>query len=271
MDKIELLFRMNNQLWNIGNSVLGLARIPMEIKTRKIRASNKELISYKKSSQCYIVGLGPSLKNVDFSKLDGDVIATNKYYKFDQNGCFPPTYLLLSDKSFFGGSTQDDFINSIQQYNDSCMVLNGIYRDWCEKQINNTAPEINRYYFYMWKGGIKRKRPIEFTRILPAVNNVVLTAIMLAIYCGYKKIYLLGCDFNSFASPVANHCYTDENTNRLWDIDFELYAYSLAANAHVALNKYAETHGIHIVNATKGSLLDAYPFDTDKMDRIYQV
>lgn len=80
---------------------------------------------------------------------------------------------------------------------------------------------------------------------------------------------MLGCDFNSFASPVTNHCYKDEVTSRLWALNYELYAYSLATHIHAELQKYAETRGQRIVKVTKENLLDTYPFDNNIIDKIY--
>ncbi len=267
MDKIGLFLKLNNTAWSLGNSVLGAMRIPLAIKTKGIRKKNTELAKYKKSKRCYILGLGPSLKGVDFSKLDGDLIATNRFYKFDDKKQLIPNYYVVVDRAFYGGDAKDAFKECVMQYPDTCMVLNGIYRDWCENEIGN----INklRHYFYMWNGGVSAKRDLSLTKVLPAVNNVVHIAIMLALHCGYEEIVLLGCDFNSFASPVANHCYKDAKSERLWTMEYELYAYSLAAHAHNELNKYAHNKGQRIVNCTKGSLLDAYEFDYGIMDNIY--
>lgn len=94
---------------------------------------------------------------------------------------------------------------------------------------------------------------------MPAFGNVACTGIACALALGYKKIVLLGCDFNSFASTTRNHCYTEKSTKRLYKMSYELYCYSLVAEMHDQLAMYAEEHDVEIVNASKGSLIDAYP------------
>ena len=266
MDKIKLLFNLNNSVFGFSHSILRIIRFPKEIKTRKIRNLNTELIRYKKSDRCYIIGLGPSLKDVNFAKLDGDIIATNRYYRFDSDGVYKPTFYCIVDKAFFIGGAKDDLKKILLQYPDTCFVLNGQYAPAIRKQF----PEIRHgYYSFMWNGAMSSKKKLDFTHILPAVNNVVHSGIMLGLYCGYKEIILLGCDFNSFASSKMAHCYADANNARVLPMDYELYCYSLAAHCHNEFQKYADAQGVKILNATKSSLIDSYPFDDRLMEKIY--
>lgn len=265
MDKLEILFNLNNKIFDCSNRVLRVIRILKEIKSLKVRKNNIELKKYKKSDKCYVIGLGPSLKNVNLDLLDGDIVTVNFYYKFDSEGKRKPTYYCISDKAFFGRSAEKELKTAIDQYPDSCFILNGLYKLWCDKELSHN----HLFYSYMWNGAFTHKKKVDFTKILPVANNVVNIAIMLSLYCEYNEIYLLGCDFNSFASPVANHCYKDEKSERLWKLDFELYCYSLIANSHSELKQYADKKGIKIINITKGSLIDAYDFDDEIIEKIY--
>lgn len=268
MDKLELMFHLNNCIFDIGNGLLRILRFPRELRSRDTRNKNSELKNYKKSDRCYIVGLGPSLKDVNFSKLDGDIIATNRYYRFDKDVMYSPTYYCIFDKAFFVGTEKEEFENMVNQYPDTCFVLNGIYKDAIENLLIDKS-ETKRYYGYMWNGALNHTKKIDYTKILPIANNIVHNAIMLAIFCEYKEIVLLGCDFNSFASQKAVHCYTESDNSRRWSLDFELYCYSLVANAHIEMEKIAKKLGIKIINSTKGSLIDAYEFDEDMISQLY--
>lgn len=265
MDKLEILFNLNNKIFDCFNRVLRVVRIPKEIKSLEIRKKNIALKRYKKSDKCYVVGLGPSLKNVNLDILDGDIITVNRYFRFDAEGKKKPTYYCILDKAFFGRNAAKELKAAICQYPDSCFILNGLYKSWCDLELSHK----HLFYSYMWNGAFIHKKKVDFTKVLPIANNVVNVAIMLALYCEYKEIYLLGCDFNSFASPVASHCYKDEKSERLWRLDFELYCYSLIANSHSELKQYADEKGITIKNITKGSLIDAYDFDNEMIEKVY--
>jgi hypothetical protein len=80
---------------------------------------------------------------------------------------------------------------------------------------------------------------------------------------GFKEIYLLGCDFNSFAAQTENHCYDKKNDiiSRRISLADELKFYALVAYHHYALQKLALKMNVRIVNLTENSLLDAYPKD----------
>ena len=122
----------------------------------------------------------------------------------------------------------------------------------------------------MYNGYYITPKKIDITKIMPAFGNVICAAIAFAIGAGYKKIVLLGCDFNSFAFPHEIHCYDggkDNKAARRISLDFELFCYSFDATVHLQLAKYANLLGVEIVNSTKGSLIDAYPMDVD--DNLY--
>ena len=99
---------------------------------------------------------------------------------------------------------------------------------------------------------------------MPALGNVASAAILCAIGMGYKKIVLLGCDFNSFTTPFRSHCYSEPGERKRIRLFFELFCYSFAADTHMEIAKYAEKMGVTIVNSTKGSLIDAYPLEIDE-------
>lgn len=265
MDKLEILFNLNNRMFDYSNKALRVVRIPKEIESLEVRKNNIKLKKYKKSDTCYVIGLGPSLKYVNLDMLDGDIVTVNRYYKFDSEKRRKPTYYCVLDKAFFGRNAAKELKTAVYQYPGSCFVLNGLYKPWCDKELSHK----HLFYSYMWNGAFTHKKKVDFTKVLPIANNVVNVAIMLAIYCEYKEIYLLGCDFNSFASPVSNHCYKDERSERLWKLDFELYCYSLIANSHSELKRYADGKGIAIKNITKGSLIDAYDFDEEIIEKLY--
>ena len=118
----------------------------------------------------------------------------------------------------------------------------------------------------MYNGYYISPKEIDITKVMPAFGNVICAAIAFAIGVGYKKIVLLGCDFNSFAFPHEIHCYDggkDNKAARRIPLDFELFCYSFDATVHLQLAKYANLLGVEIVNSTKGSLIDAYPMDVD--------
>lgn len=258
MGKFDFLFELDRCILGIGGRLLSLSRIPLYIKNSSSLRNNKMLKQKKNVEKCYVCGLGPSLRNIDLSKLDGDTIVVNRFYKFPNNFHFKPTFYCLIDEGFYNGESVNDLRKAFTQYPNTCFVLNGKYKRLINRMFKEKS---DVYYAFIGNGYLNKHSSIDFTKILPIVNNVVLFSILLALFLEYKEIILLGCDFNSFASLKPSHCYKDKEKERKWSMAFELFIYSFAADLHMRLNEYAVLHNIKIINATKGSLIDAYPRD----------
>lgn len=255
--KYYKLFKLNKKAIDIGTVLLSIVKIPTYLKFKNIRGKNKVIKTLKNSKRCYICGLGPSLKNVDLTKLDGDIIAVNRFYKFaeENNLDIKPVFYCLLDDMFYKEAAIEDTKKAFARFKETNFMLNGKY-------INDIKPytkdDNNNFYIFLGGKQISNKTKLDFTKLIPIANNVLNTAILLAIYSGYEEIVLLGADFNSFASSKKNHCYIDEIENRELSLGFELYCYSLVAADHAAIALYAKQQGIKIYNATQDSLIDAY-------------
>ncbi len=247
-------------------AALSVSRFLKTCKEKKTMANNASLSQFKKSDKAYICGLGPSFKEVDLEKIDGDIIATNRFLYATESHFIEPTYCCLFDRAFCeeaSGYTEE----AILTYRNTAFVFDGKDRRKYER-----IPGVlggNVFYAYMWAGRCKSSSSFDFSGLLPAFGNVVCGAIALAFYCGYKKIVLLGCDFNSFAFANPCHCYQEDKLAKAISLDYELFVYSFVARIHKELQCYASNHGIVLVNATKGSLIEAHPFDFVEMERLY--
>ncbi|HPQ22566.1 MAG TPA: hypothetical protein PK147_11970, partial [Saprospiraceae bacterium] len=209
-------------------------------------------------------GLGPSFRNVDLNKIDGDTIVVNNFYKIGINfSHFIPSYYLIADKGFATPYHINDLMEALKLYigkRTKFLLNSALYAS--EAFIG--YPEDQLFYMSNFKGLFNHKKSIIINRINPAFGNVACVAIGYAIALGYKKIVLLGCDFNSFAHTTQAHCYNDASHKRRISMDFELFNYSFDAKIHIELAQYAERIGVEIVNSTKGSLIDAYPVKIDE-------
>lgn len=267
MGKYDLLFRMNIVVQDLGGKLLHIKRIPYLIGERKSLKKNSELFQKKKSDKCYIIGLGPSLKKINLGLLDGDTIATNRFFRVDQEKAITPTFYIFMDDAFYCGSAVDDLKTACREYPNTAFILNGKYHRESETIL---PPGTYAYYMYAWKGLFSGKEKLAMDRVMPAFGNVACCAIAVALSLGYKEILLLGCDFNSFATQKPEHAYyEDASRNKLRSLADELFCYSFEADLHNVFAKYAQKNGIKIKNGSEGSLIDSYPFlDKGEMAKI---
>lgn len=253
MNKYEKLFDIDMTIQNIFGHLITFINLFKYKDARELLRRNKEIKNSNKVDTCYILGTGPSLKNVVLEELDGDTIAVNHYIKFDQ-GKYEPTYYYATDSFFYFEKGLNELAQTRDTYTNTIMLLNGKYRSNVKKTF---LDESRVYYEFNGNGIINKKMKVDFSKWIPASINVVTGAILWAIYLGYKRIVLLGCDFNSFASLRPVHCY-DESDKREITLSYELFCYSFAAKNHMDLAVYAMNNHIQIYNGTPNSLIDAY-------------
>ena len=82
--------------------------------------------------------------------------------------------------------------------------------------------------------------------------TVTYPCIQIAIYLGFKKIYLVGVDCNYVKNSVNNYFFksnVEDNRNHHED---------RMISSYIAAKKYADEHGIKIYNATRGGALEVF-------------
>lgn len=255
------LYNLNLEFVNLGGKVKYLLRLPSLHKTLGLLKKNSQLIENRKNDTIYICGLGPSLADVDLDKLqdqDCDTLVVNHFFKMSEQHKLRPTYYLMADAGFLKPQHRPSLERAISLYKDAKFIWNSSYPSSDPTVLDYPC---EKYFIAMYNGYYIKPKQIDITKVTPALGNVICVAIGFAIGAGYKKIVLLGCDFNSFAFPHEVHCYDGGKENkapRRVALDFELFTYSFDATVHLMLAEYAKLHGIDIQNATRGSLIDAY-------------
>lgn len=265
MGKFNQLFWIDTKLFDLAGVAISLKRLPYYMKNKNLLKKNSGLKKAKRNDICYILGLGPSLKEVDLSKLEGDVITVNNFYRINNVDVKPNIYCIMDDIDYLSEESTT-ISDATKMYPEAYFVLNGKYKKQAEKRISG---DVKRIYLFAWRGYFNDRKKINICKISPIMGNIVCYAIYIAMYMEYKKIILLGCDFNSFAFRKEMHCYQEDKEKEM-SLSYELFCYSFCADTHSKLYKYARKNKIDIINATRCSLLDAYPF-SDSIHKYYFV
>lgn len=148
----------------------------------------------------YIIGGGPSLKNFDWTKLEGKkVIAINRAFEV-----LPKADILYwTDSRFYKWNT--DNINKFKGLKFTCRSFRNMPNDiTLLKSVNNM--NINTRPSYITHG-----------------NNSGFGAINLAVKLGAKKIYLLGYDMSS--NPENTHWHSGYQLNHNHNIYNKMIKY----------------------------------------------
>lgn len=265
MSPFEFLFDLDIKILNIGGILKQVVNYLFHHDMYKVIKKNEELVKTdNQSTDLYVCALGPSLKEVDLNRIKGHTMVVNRFFKIGiEYPNFTPTYYVIIDSEFKTKELQPELKIALDMYipKGTIFLLNSqlagseLLKNYNPKQI---------YFLSSFSGELSPNKDYRLSKVLPIFTNVAGTAIVSGICMNYKNIKLLGCDFNSFASTVRNHCYKDERSERWYRMSCELFAYAFAANMHDNINTYAQRKGVRIINSTKGSLIDAYPMEIDK-------
>lgn len=208
--------------------------------------------------RCFIIGNGPSLRIEDLEMLKGEYcFAANQiFFAFNKTSWRPNAYLTVNVDTFLGYQAEIDGLDCALKLIDSKALDYGVQIDkalYLKHGIfaqgdSLFSEDISRSYY---NGG-----------------TVVYTAMQVAVYMGFKQIYLIGVD-NKFTierkkdgstvrNDIQNHFYKAEEDKKTAN----LYAISDTdhlTQSYIMARTYANAHGIEIYNATRGGMLEVYP------------
>lgn len=224
--------------------------------------------------QCFIIGNGPSLLSEDLERLkDQYTFASNKIYlMFDKTSWRP---------DFYGGidssTVNRDNIEKVKEI--SCKNMFLLDKCQYEREIYN----LNNVFYLKGNEQFDRNKPkfdYDITKPMYFLG-ITFTLIEIAIYMGFKKIYLLGVDM-TYATPeeiknndTSKYAFCKEYINEedlkqqkaLLKNNYNYEAdMKLVRKAYEIQQKDSEKMGVKIYNCTRGGKLEAFErADFDKV------
>ncbi|MBQ3427201.1 MAG: DUF115 domain-containing protein [Clostridia bacterium] len=217
----------------------------------------KELHNIHSESRCFIIGNGPSLTVNDLNKLDGEItFAANTIFNIFDDTDWRPTYYASQDDKLIPVIIERSlkieskgFFFPYNLYDVKIPNRNNIYRYFVDK--TDMYPELPHF-------------SDDISSKIYECYTISYTMIQLAIYMGFKEIYLLGMD-HSFAVEVkADGTIVHNNVKNHFGNSEEIIenqylpSTDKSTNAFIAAKKYADAHGIKIYNATRGGKLEVF-------------
>lgn len=250
----DLILRIDNCLMSMSNAIAfvnPLCYFP------NFTSRNVELIDSSRDI-CFVIGNGPSLSQKDLDLIKNyDAINVNYFYEGDKS--FSGKYLVFIDPSF---ATEKgiDYVKKCLTINPEMIILTSknIYQyirskiPICDKQLYCINLCLKQH-----GDGIKTK----INKPMTGGQNIMPVAIELAIGLGYKRIYLLGCDFSFYGvSNAGKHFYDNDDykIHESYNTVGNLIRCALVQQHHFAILKECNKREIEILNLTPGSLIMAY-------------
>ena len=209
-----------------------------------------------KKKRCFIVATGPSLLVEDI-----DILYENNEFCFGVNKIYNINHLWKPDvyvaiDSYFIKMEQE----KINSYKVPIKMIGDGYDDFWKF---NT---INTFKVHVVSSDGYDVAPPFSTDIAQKVYGgftVTYACIQMAVYFGFKKIYLLGVDCNYLVNTKGNHFYETEVVDNMNHNERGMLM------AYKSAKYYANKNGIKICNATRGGKLEI--FERVEFDSIFSI
>jgi len=177
-----------------------------------LTSNEKQIAALKdihRGKRCFIIGNGPSLNELDLSKLkDEYTFGVNSIYlNVDQMG-FSPTYYVIEDYLI-----AEDKADAINKYSGSEIKFFGSYLEYVLKKDSKSLV-VNVHVNYEADNYV----PLFSTnavRRLGVGGSVTFMCLQIAYYMGFKDVYMIGFDHNykePSESDIVKDGYVVSNT-----------------------------------------------------------
>ena len=171
-------------------------RLAWNIETELTSFNRAKLQAYKdqyRNRRCFVIGNGPSLKNMDLSLLQNEItLGSNRIYLLSNEHPHIPTYLASIDTLLLDQFHQDISRVSIPKF------INWKLRKHFRESPDVAFLNIN-YTPHFGK---------DITRPLWGGHTVTYVCLQVAFYMGFKEVILIGVDHNYGQQGVPNQDIT---------------------------------------------------------------
>lgn len=251
---------------------------------RKYTKKNKLFFRCHESKErCFIVGNGPSLKIEDLEMLKNEItFASNTIYAVYKNTNWRPNYYYSLDSFMWETLSQQEILEKILSGCDAAFT--SLYGNMFQMKDNKEFEKLH-YVIPIAQINEVTHYPLfseDCSDVVFKWGTITYVMIQMAVYMGFKTIYLLGVDFTFSHEMHADNSITINNINshmeqiekeqeRFYEVVKKIYGYGYMAKvdaqkeAYMSANRYAKEHGIKILNATRGGKLEVFErvdFDT---------
>ncbi len=237
-------------------------------KNKEVLCQLKELRGKYEGKRCFIIGTGPSLTIEDLECLKGEyTFATNRIYELFDKTEWRPTFYVNQDHDL------------IRKFGDRIRQVDATLKFLPVEYVAQFVGDAYRFFVLKHKEFYPHSAPFsrDVSKYLAQGYTVTYGAIQLAVYLGFKKIYLLGIDHNyaitrdakgkpvrsqgnssNYGAGISNYV----NMKNLPRIEETTVAFETA-------EKLSRRLGVKIYNATRGGKLEA--FERISLEKVLEV
>lgn len=241
---------------------------------QEILERNRRFKGIHKNERLFILCSGPSIQKMDLTVLKSEItMAVHSFYLHKDISVIQPTYYCNAQWEYNEKITEEvieAYLRDLKKHVGKSQYFFSVKEKRIIDRIQMFAPEEVHYYCYGKDSSLYEE--VDLCQGIMPVHSVPVICIQLAIYMGFKEIYLLGTEHDFLTTKKYAYFYDRKqsvtgDTDITTDVDSNLVmkfsdaladAYALWEN-YKAVKRIAEQNDIKIYNATVGSALDVFP------------
>ena len=229
-------------------------------KYRFIINKNKKFKNIHKNDRCFIVLNGPSINKHDLSYLKNEIVfCTNYMFRSDIAKQIEPNYYCWSDSNaLMDTSTKKLIIDLKTACPEAKLFLN-------MKSYNYVEKHKDIYFTYNKHLPNLYSIKNDLSKNISNFATVAFYAINIAMYMGFKEIYLLGLDFEpgqfKHFTNLGVECDNPKINSAKDEVCGNYWGYLKAQYESYALSKMASRKKINIINLNRESCIRAFGFN----------
>lgn len=250
--------------------------VDLKVKSSVEHRRIKQFRGLHEGQRCFIIGNGPSLDPADLDRISVPSFSSNRIGLLLEKTRWNPFYYSGMDTALFRDNLEE--VEDIEAKAKFFVSL----------ELEDNYHYIKRFkkeFIWLWSRNIRSENGApsfsdDLQKIIVRSGTITFINIQLAVYMGFKEIYLLGVD-NQYVKEKTTDGSEKVNEHMAGSSYFKGYdpnGSAVAVNtekmtaAYISAKRYCDQHGIKIYNATRGGALEVFPrvdFDSlfDEDDR----
>jgi hypothetical protein len=253
-----------------------------------VKRSSKANLRFKNihaGERCFILASGPSINMQDLTPLANEVcFSVGQFFHHPLAGTIKPIYHIEAPMHQpFKHDTVENLFNrlsAVYKHSPTLFLGHLFYKYSFYEYIRQTTEQINSLTNFinyenapqLSEKNYQNEDLWDITKTPFVTRTVVYSAIQVAAYMGFSKIYLLGCDHDYLKRHFlqtfeSSHFYAENNsvlgddgTKYLDSFTLENWfkEYYYRWKQYRLMNQFLSKRGQFVYNATEGGMLDVF-------------
>jgi hypothetical protein len=233
---------------------------------------NRELYNRHAGQRCFILATGSSIKQQDLKPLAAEhCIAVSNFFVHPDFKTIKPRYYCVAPyhPPITEGAWQAWMVELDAGIGDATLFISLADKDRFSRACGGFARRKIHYPEFGGSWELLLTRGLDLTKAIPSPQSVTIMALLAALYMGFSKIYLLGCDHDWILHLGDSYHFYDEKLHALnrhgyneWfgaDVGSYCQDYVNLWQQYKAVGRIAQYQKAEILNATNGGMLDVFP------------